>query len=375
MTSFRISPPLSELEPDRRSIVGRGLAALALLFLILCIHPGEGQAVLIDSGDGTGNITAPANDPGFDHVADIKGLAGVYLQNGWVLTAYHVGSGDIELKGVTYDFVPGSFQRVQTSLGDTPDLALIKLAGDPELPAMDIATQTPPTNAELILIGNGRSRGAALTWSGLGGWNYAYPFIKRWGTNRINASVTLSNTESFYMEFNAPGDSTYTTHEAIATVGDSGGGVFQETGSGWVLAGTMFAVSKSQNQPADTALYTNATYAVDVATYRAGILSVISVPDCANGLDDDLDGQIDAGGDPGCDNAADTSERSSALKCDNGIDDDTDGLIDYPDDPYCTSSTTASEAPEVPLLNVLSTLIVISALIATGLQKTIRRED
>ena len=114
---------------------------------------------------------------------------------------------------------------------------------------------------------------------------------------------------------------------------------------------------------------------MDIATYRADILSVISVPDCANGLDDDLDGQIDAGGDPGCDNAADTSERSSALKCDNGIDDDTDGLIDYPDDPYCTSPTTASEAPEVPLLNALSILAVIFSLIATGLRRTIRPED
>ena len=345
---------------------------LMLLVASLGLQPLEGQAVLIASGDGTGNVTAPANDPGFAHIANIKGLAGVYLQNGWVLTAYHVGSGEIELNGVTYDFVPGSFQRVPSSLGDNPDLALIKLVGDPGLPAMSLATQTPPTSAELTLIGNGRSRGAALSWSGLGGWNYAYPFVKRWGTNRIsNPSVTLSDTESFTMVFDDPGDPTYTTHESIATVGDSGGGVFHETGSGWVLAGTMFATSKIQNQPANTALYTNVTYAVDIATYRADILSVISVPACSNGLDDDLDGQVDSSGDPGCDQAADTSEQSSALKCDNGIDDDTDGLIDYPNDPYCTSSTTASEAPPVPLLNGLSTLVVSLSLAATGLRKTL----
>ena len=80
---------------------------------------------------------------------------------------------------------------------------------------------------------------------------------------------------------------------------------------------------------------------------------------------------VEPTGKPGGDQAADTSEQSSALKCDNGIDDDTDGLIDYPNDPYCTSSTTASEAPPVPLLNGLSTLVVSLSLAATGLRKTL----
>lgn len=348
----------------------RLLAHLAVCALGLWIQPPEAHAVLIDSGDGTGNTTAPANDPGFDHIAVIKGLSGVYLQGGWLLTAHHVGSGNIELNGVTYDVVPGSFQRVPSSSGDTPDLALIKLSGDAGLSPMTLATQTPPTSSELILIGHGRSRGTATTWSGLGGWNLAYPFVMRWGSNRIvDPSTTVFDTESFSMEFNAPGDPTYTAYEAVATLGDSGGGVFHETGTGWVLAGIMFSVSRETNQPSTTSLYTNNVFAVDIANYRNDILSVISVPDCSNGLDDDLDGQIDAGTDPGCDNGSDTSELSSTLKCDNGLDDDTDGLIDYPNDPYCTSSTTPSEAPPVPLLNGLFTSLMIFTLAATGLRR------
>jgi len=351
----------------RAALFVRFSAYLALCVLSLWIQPPEAQAVLIDSGDGTGNTTAPANDPGFDHMAIIKGLSGVYLQGGWLLTAHHVGSGNIELNGVTYDVVPGSFQRVPSSSGDTPDLALIKLAGDAGLSPMALASQTPPTSSELILIGNGRSRGTATTWSGLGGWIHDFPFVIRWGSNRIvDPSITVSDTESFSMEFNAPGDPTYTVHESIATLGDSGGGVFHETGSGWVLAGIMFAVSREVNQPSDAALYTNLVFAVDVANYRNDILSVISVPDCSNGLDDDLDGQVDVGADPGCDNGSDTSELSSALKCDNGLDDDTDGLIDYPDDPYCTSSTTPTEAPPVPLLNGFFTSLMVFSLVATG---------
>lgn len=370
---FRNSPSATKRRARNRSFFTHFVMGLGLAIASLCMQALEGQAVLIDSGDGSGNISAPSNDPGFGHVANIKGLAGVYLQNGWVLTAHHVGNGEVELNGVTYDYVPGSFQRVPSSQGDLPDLALIKIVAPPDLATMDLATQTPSTSAELVLIGNGRSRGSSLTWSGLGGWNYAYPFIKRWGTNRISdSSTTLYDTEAFSMEFNDPGDSTYTVHESIATLGDSGGGVFHETVGGWVLAGTMFATSKRQNQPADTALYTNVTYAVDLATYRSDILSVITVPECANGLDDDLDGLVDAGGDPGCDNASDTSEKSSSLKCDNGIDDDTDGLIDYPEDPYCVSPTTDSEAPPVPVLSSLSTLIVSFSLMAAGLRMAAR---
>ena len=56
--------------------------------------------MIIASGDGTGNTTAPADDPGFAHVGNRGGLTGVYLGRRWVLTANHVGEGDIELLGV-----------------------------------------------------------------------------------------------------------------------------------------------------------------------------------------------------------------------------------------------------------------------------------
>ena len=51
--------------------------------------------MIIASGDGTGNTTAPADDPGFANVGNRGGLTGVYLGRRWVLTANHVGEGDI----------------------------------------------------------------------------------------------------------------------------------------------------------------------------------------------------------------------------------------------------------------------------------------
>ena len=41
-------------------------------------------AVLIASGDGTENTTAPPADPGWSHVGSVNGLSGVYLGDGWV---------------------------------------------------------------------------------------------------------------------------------------------------------------------------------------------------------------------------------------------------------------------------------------------------
>lgn len=354
---------------SRPSTPRTGLYLGLVAVILLQIASSSARAVLIDSADGTGNISAPANDPGFAHLAVVNHQSAVYLENGWLLTAYHVGIGEIELNGTLYDFVVDSRRRIQGSGVNPPDLALIKLKGDPGLPSLPLATQTPGAGSELILIGQGRSRGTATSWSGLDGWNWIYPYTTRWGSNRVtDASVFALDTQSFSLEFDAPGDPAYTTDEAIATQGDSGGGVFHETGGSWVLAGILFAVSQPQNQPSLTSLYTNSSLAADVASYRDEILSIIQVPDCSNGLDDDLDGQIDVGADPGCDSGSDTSEQSALLECDNGLDDDGDGLIDYPLDPECVSSGPASESPQVPVMSGLATWLTLLGLGVLGVR-------
>jgi hypothetical protein len=85
-------------------------------------------------------------------------------------------------------------------------------------------------------------------------------------------------------------------------------------------------------------------------------------PDCDDGLDDDGDGLADFPADPGCDDAADLSERSPLLACDDGADNDDDGRIDFDPvtyanpgdeatppsgqgDPGCISPSWATESP------------------------------
>jgi MYXO-CTERM domain-containing protein len=72
---------------------------------------------------------------------------------------------------------------------------------------------------------------------------------------------------------------------------------------------------------------------------------------CENGLDDDGDGLIDAGVDPGCDDASDGSERSDALDCDDGFDNDSDDFVDFSPtpgagDPGCFDPSWPLEDPQ-----------------------------
>lgn len=85
----------------------------------------------------------------------------------------------------------------------------------------------------------------------------------------------------------------------------------------------------------------------------AAIESELLRPLCGDGIDNDKDGSVDAlGGDPGCLDAADMSERGAVAQCDNGIDDDLDGTIDAPNDAGCLHPTNPIEAPE-PALGLL----------------------
>ena len=64
---------------------------------------------------------------------------------------------------------------------------------------------------------------------------------------------------------------------------------------------------------------------------------------CANGRDDDGDGDVDLG-DLGCTSATDPDETRADTACDDGIDDDGDGLVDF-DDPACEAGWPYWESP------------------------------
>jgi Trypsin len=307
----------------------------------------EAAAVLIAGPDGTLNSSAPDPDPGFANVGQMSGLTGVYVRNGWVLTAAHVGPGPILLDGLIYDPIPGSNVRIENPSPPHADLVAFKLEERPPLPDLVIASVPLSANDEVIMIGNGESRGAAMTWANIDGWEHASPRAIRWGTNRVESTNLLdADTEHFETSFSELRGPARNDPEAQSVRGDSGGAAYLWRDGVWELVGILFARGEYEDQPDSTALYGNVSLVADLHAYRAQILAVIDQPDCDDGIDEDGDGLIDYPDDPGCDDPLDDYERTAAIECDNGFDDDLDGFVDFPADDGCADAFDMSEVPE-----------------------------
>ena len=303
-------------------------------------------AVLIASGDGTGNTTAPPADPGWSHVGAVNGpsgvLSGVYLGDGWVLTANHVGTGPITLGGVSYPVVPGSSMRLEHSAGVLTDLLLFRLIADPGLATLPIAVTSPPVSTQAVLMGRGRNRGAAYTFSGKTGWRWAATYTQRWGTNAVSQAsfdLTLNGQPLRVLGFSFDNLGS-TTPEAIVTTGDSGGAAFV----GNSLAGILVARWSYGGQASSSSVFGNGSYVADLSYYRNQILTVTADTACSDGIDDDGDGLVDLA-DPGCTDVADPFETDASVACDDGFDNDGDGLVDWPADVGCQAATSGNESP------------------------------
>ena len=208
------------------------------------------------------------------------------------------------------------------------------------------------------MIGNGWSAGAPISIfpppSQDDGYLWGSPKTIHWGTNNIQALepglvVGGATTESFATEFDS---GLPTSHEAQVANGDSGGAVFIKNAGIWELAGIMYAREQLSNppQPPSSAVYTNRSVAADLSypDYLDQIIPAVypacfpDCPECNNGIDDDEDGFIDAGSDPGCRN---TDWFTESPECDDGVDNDGDGWIDILD-PTCGNAWQLSEKPQ-----------------------------
>ena len=135
------------------------ITAVLGLMLVLLGH-SVARAVVVESGDGTGNVTAPEDDPGFSNIG-IRGVAtAIYLGNRWVLTAAHVGAGPVQLGQNEFGFQPAQTVRVPNPEDLTPetDLLLFRLAEDPGLPSLHLPCDARRLGGELIMIGHGHDR-------------------------------------------------------------------------------------------------------------------------------------------------------------------------------------------------------------------------
>jgi hypothetical protein len=236
---------------------------------------------------------------------------GVYIGDGWLLTAAHVGVPyRIQLdNGATFDPIPGqNFQVANPVWNDgrlvqpLSDLRMIRINGDPGLPALTIASQPFAINDQVMFIGSGVVRAATQshfsvntvpqTWQWTpnctSGCNYhgyyTDGFGKRWGTNRIaNSDTVLGEGDGNLQTVVGGGSIAYVTtydqfsgdtFESQAVGGDSGSSVFYKRNGQWQLAGIMLAnyVFSGQNNldPSNTlAVFGNADGFADLSAYNA----------------------------------------------------------------------------------------------------------
>lgn len=305
---------MSAAPGDRPTPVRAGPVAVWLALAAALVLARPAPAVILAGGDGSGNTTPPADDFGFAHVGSARETA-VYLGNGWVITANHVQEGEVTLGGVRYPAVEGSKRRLHNAGGGvSADVALFRLQEPvPGLAALPIRATSPEPGDPVVLVGNGPNRGEPTEFDGHPGWRWGEGRRLRWGTNRVHAvgldvqAGVGDLTHAFSTRLSPVDPSEY---EATVAVGDSGGGAFIKNGDTWELAGVLFAASTWDDQPPQTTLYGNVTFAADLSIYRDQILAVTAPPACRDGLDDDGDGRVDWPADPGCQDADDPRERS-----------------------------------------------------------------
>ena len=273
-------------------------SALCLAFASL-----PARAVVVALSNDAMYTQAPAsNDFGFANVGTVHNsiggfpASGVYLGEGWVITAFHNvttnGSnfvfGPVTFGGLAYSADPSTATRLHNPDNSLADLAIFRLTSEPPLLGASLSGTTPARNTAVRMMGNGLDRelnetGWDANWAevGPGGVHQGYDLISsrtmRWGTNAIstNALVTLNTGYGTVRGFGLNFDRNL--GEAVATTGDSGGGVFVESGGSWQLAGIMVAVAPLSGQPAGTVAYDDVTYAANIATYRTEIQETMSL--------------------------------------------------------------------------------------------------
>jgi hypothetical protein len=270
-------------------LLSRTLKA-GLIALGLCVTPCH--ALVIDNTT-TLNETASGTQAPWYNVGSINGASGVYLKNGWVITAHHVvgnsTSASITFNGLTYSSI-GSIITLLNPDSSASDVSLFYIGTTPtNAVSLGLVSSLPSTSTLLTLIGYGEHRSGNVTSIAYTGgtangylWDGAYS--KSWGLSLRNSGTDslvqapgANAFEAFSTTFHVTGTSNYTQ----AALGDSGGGVFVEVGNTWELAGTINAIAGATGQTADTAMAGDETYLADMSVYADQIntLLVEEVPE------------------------------------------------------------------------------------------------
>lgn len=194
------------------------------------------------------------------------GASGIYLGNGWVITAGHVGAGNFTLNNTTYSMVVGSAVSLTLSAGvagnptaTISDLTMFQISSNPGLSALSISNSQMAVGTPFVLIGYGTGNNSRA---------------ESWGYNTVAENDVQVSVDG-YPYYSEDFDSLASSGSGTGTVtsylqdGDSGGADFVYSNGVWILAGMNEAIDKS----------TNTSYYVDLSSYSAEITSIMSAPE------------------------------------------------------------------------------------------------
>jgi S1-C subfamily serine protease len=287
---------------------------------IPCLLWGSGQAFAVVTGAnpstvGYSNTTdqpvSGLNNVGVVFVANPGGqgvASGVYLGNGWVLTAYHVVdymSGEwyptlqFNTPTASYNANPNEEFRLNNPAPDgTPtDLALFQIepvdGSLPDLPTLTIAgpNYSPVIGDTIYNAGGGMTRNTALQEynASFQVINSGTPAYEGYGVNTGVYTLTWGQNAVYNVGTDEDPASTETQNIGFGNVtlfgsafinspdsdqllpGDSGGGVFNTNN---VLIGINDADGTYNDQPY-SALFGDSSYYVNLATYSSEIESYV----------------------------------------------------------------------------------------------------
>lgn len=205
--------------------------------------------------------------PFWKNVGQIDRSTGIYLGNGYVLTAAHVGPGPFRTSdGRTYLDEPGSELYFKNFDLTQADLCLYRVrfrTTDPvaAYPSIPLTTMPPRKGTPVILLGGGAGgeySGRRFPWSD--------DYRVRWGLNSIEKVYSVPMPTSRFASFGFGTKFERTGGRCQAAPGDSGGAVFHfnPTAKRWELAGVIVAVDSRFG----AAEFGNQTYIADPALFR-----------------------------------------------------------------------------------------------------------